>query len=171
MDPCLTFRWWRRNLKKLNAHSKRENRLPLKYIKVSHHKLFRKFTNIQNETEIAKRIHLESIWLQISLPEEVSGFWEDATFSHKLRESYGFPCRWRHFGPVSESWLRQQSEGLPLGESWMKAWLNEATSVQWTFTICYVHNYNFQLISHLILTIQIQSSLYHTKISDTHRKV
>ena len=66
---------------------KEKKRLTLKNVKVSHQKLFRRFTNIQNKTEISRSIYLESIWLWISLPKEESRRWEDVIFNHKLRES------------------------------------------------------------------------------------
>ena len=132
-------------------------------------------------------IHLACVWQYISLFKEVSA----GKMPHSII-SYGshmvFPEDWGildHFRP--QFWLVPVTE-CRVASGRVSDWLNSWRECQWLAAFInegitewsnqrLFHLYNMLhtqlqfVISHLILTIQIQFSLYHTKISKTYGKI
>lgn len=146
MLSCLTFR---QGLKKV--HISKEKRLSFKNVIINSQKLFRKFTNIQNfeihSGCIGRSFHCESVspkkegsaektphsvaslgLLCVSLQVDThwSGVWLMAV-----------TAEWRvTYGGVND-WLT----------SGMNTWLNKAINICYIFTMHYIHDCRFQLIS------------------------
>lgn len=124
--------------KKVNAHSKREERVPFENTRIGSQKWFRQFTNIQNEKEITKRIYWKHIWPWMSLHKGGSGRWEEATPNPGTG--------WRPSGrvPGRPKVAVEGIVGVSLGvRNCLTPWLNEATGTYCIFIMCFMHNYNF----------------------------